>query len=70
MLVCSSTTFDGSEVRCYLKIDTLNKASYGTVSISGSLMLDDILAYGRGWKAIFNESFNSFLTASKREGKA
>ena len=63
--------FDGSEVRCYLKIDTLNKASYSTsVDFWLTNDNDDILAYGRGWKAIFNESFNSFTTASKREGKA
>ncbi|MEE2924467.1 MAG: SDR family NAD(P)-dependent oxidoreductase [bacterium] len=63
--------FDGSEVRCYLKIDKLNKASFSTsVDFWFTNDDDDILAYGRGWKAIFNESFNAFTTASKREGKA
>ncbi len=62
--------FDGSEVRCYLKIDELNKAAFSTsVDFWFTNDDEDVLAYGRGWKAIFNESFNAFTTASKRQGK-
>ncbi len=62
--------FDGSEVRCYLKIDELNKAAFSTsVDFWFTNDDEDVLAYGRGWKAIFNESFNAFTTAGKRQGK-
>lgn len=60
--------FDGSEVRCYLKIDELNKTTF-SVKVDFWFTNDDdeVLAYGKGWKAIFNESFNSFTTMGKRK---
>lgn len=61
-------SFDGSEIRCYLQINDLNQAAY-TVKVDFWFTNDDdeILAYGKGWKAIFNESFNAFTTAGKRK---
>ncbi len=59
----------GKEITCLIQIDELReKAGAASMSMWFLGQDEEILAYGEGWKAIFNESFNSYTTKAKEEG--
>lgn len=62
--------FDGNLVKCMIHVSKLDTKAFKAELDTWFFDQDsNLIAYGKGWKAIFNESFNSYTTKAKKANK-
>ncbi|PCJ18936.1 MAG: hypothetical protein COB02_09380 [Candidatus Cloacimonadota bacterium] len=62
--------FEGNLVKCMIHVNKLDTKAFKAELDTWFFDQDsNLIAYGKGWKAIFNESFNSYTTKAKKANK-
>ncbi|MCJ8346719.1 polyketide synthase dehydratase domain-containing protein, partial [bacterium] len=67
---CQIKPFEGNLVKCMIHVSKLDTKAFKAELDTWFFDQDSqLIAYGSGWKAIFNESFNSYTTKAKKANK-
>ncbi len=63
--------FPTGKIQCLAVLDDLNEKTYkASVSCWFTNSSNEVLAYGTGWEAVFNESFNAYTSKAKGQNNA